>query len=252
MRPEVAVFGDYHSGDTDPIVKEALHEIVQLVKPKVIILHDVFDGKSINHHEKRKNIKRALLYRNHKLSLEDELRKLAEELNELSTWADKLVIVKSNHDEFLDEVIEDGRYTSDPINFKICSQLSVAMCDSYDPLKYGVELLGLTAKNIQWLERDESYEVAGIELGAHGDKGPNGSRGSIKSLEASYGSCVIGHTHTPGILRGTFQVGTSSYLRLNYNVGPSSWMHTMCLVYPNGQRQLINIVNGAWHLEGTK
>jgi hypothetical protein len=41
-------------------------------------------------------------------------------------------------------------------------------------------------------------------------------------------------------------MGTSTYLKLNYNVGPSSWMQSLCLVYSNGARQLINVINGSY------
>ncbi len=90
--------------------------------------------------------------------------------------------------------------------------------------------------------------MADIELGAHGDKGANGARGSLLAMENAYGNSVSGHSHTPEILRGAWQVGTTSLLKLEYVKGPSSWMHTSCLVYPNGSRQLINAINGLWRL----
>jgi hypothetical protein len=249
LKPLAAVFGDVHSGDVDPTVRQVLKEICKVLNPKYIIVHDLLDGKSISHHEKRKYIKRVLLYQKDRLSLKKELDGVAKDLNDFGGWAEEIVVVKSNHDEFLLEILEDGRFVSDPINYKICSELAVAMMEGKDPVKHGVEISGLTAKNIRWLQRDESFELVQIECGVHGDKGPNGSRGSLKNMEASYGRCIIGHSHTPGILRGAYQVGTSSYLRLDYNNGPSSWLHTMCLLYPNGSRQLINILpNGLWRL----
>jgi hypothetical protein len=53
--------------------------------------------------------------------------------------------------------------------------------------------------------------------------------------------------NSPKIIAGTFQVGTSSKLKLEYNKGPSSWMHTHCILHKNGKRQMINIINGKWH-----
>ena len=41
--------------------------------------------------------------------------------------------------------------------------------------------------------------------------------------------------------------GTNSLLRLDYNSGPSSWLHTDCIVYANGKRSLINFIEGKWH-----
>src|SRR5581483_9974911 len=210
VRPSAFILGDWHSGETDPTAKTSWKEVVDAVKPRILVLHDAFNGKSINHHEKGRKIKRAKFYRDNLLSLKDELKKFAEDLNELSTWADQVVIVKSNHDEFLEEILEDGRYINDPINFEICTKLALAMLNGSSPLRIGAEISGLSATNIVWLKRDDDFEIARIQLGAHGDKGPNGARGSIKNLESSYGNCVIGHSHSPGILRGCWQVGTSS------------------------------------------
>ena len=65
--------------------------------------------------------------------------------------------------------------------------------------------------------------------------------------ENAYGLSVTGHAHTPEILRGAWQVGTTSKLNLDYTKGsPSSWFQTACLVYPNGSRQLISVVDGKW------
>ena len=52
----------------------------------------------------------------------------------------------------------------------------------------------------------------------HGDKGPNGARGSIRNLRRIGIRSVIGHTHSPGIDEGCYQVGTSTRLRLEIQV----------------------------------
>jgi hypothetical protein len=80
----------------------------------------------------------------------------------------------------------------------------------------------------------------------HGDKGASGQRGSIAGFSNLVDKVVVGHSHTPGIIGGAYQVGTSSRLKLDYTSGPSSWMNTHCLVYTSGKRQLINVINGKW------
>lgn len=251
IRPEAFVLGDWHSGSTCPMAKQVWKDISLKLKPKNLFMHDLFDGRSINHHEAH-NIdslaKRAELGY---LNLEEELKLVARDLEELITWTDNVVVVKSNHDEFLKRFLQKGDFSGDPYNYKTFLKLAYQYVDTNsDPLKYGVEELGeldeKVAKKIQWLERDEDFIVSGIQLGAHGDKGSNGSRGGLKSMEFAYGNSVSGHSHSPEILRGAWQVGTSSKLKLSYNVGPSSWLNTSCLVYPNGQRQLINAINGKY------
>jgi hypothetical protein len=249
-RPEEFILGDYHSGETDPSAKAAWKEVVDYVKPKGLVLHDVFDGKSINHHEEKNKITKIKLFRENKASLEEEIKVLVKDLNELSTWVEHVTIVKSNHDEFLDRLLQSGKWINDQINGELCFKLSTAMIEGKNPLKFACEMYGLKADNILWLERDQDYIVAGgYQLGAHGDKGSNGSRGSLKNLEAAYGKCIIGHSHTPGIIRQAVQVGTSGYLKQSYNKGSaSSWFHTSCLLYSKGTFQLINVLEDRWKL----
>ena len=82
----------------------------------------------------------------------------------------------------------------------------------------------------------------------HGDKGPNGARGSRMNLRRIGVKSIIGHTHSCGIEEGCYQVGTSTALNLEYTSGPSSWLNTHCVVYASGKRSLINIIEGEWRL----
>ena len=248
IRPEAFVLGDWHSGSTCPMSKFIWEDISKNLKPKRLILHDLFDGKSINHHEANNIDSKAKRAENGQLNLRDELRLVARDLEYLSTLTDEVVVVKSNHDEFLDRFLQKGDFKNDPYNYKTFLELALHYVNtSEDPLKYGVEKMSnLDAKaacKIKWLKRDEDFTLGEIQLGAHGDKGANGARGGLQSMEFAYGNSVTGHSHSPEILRGAWQVGTSSHLKLGYNVGPSSWLNSSCLVYPNGQRQLINAIN---------
>lgn len=253
MRPKAFVLGDWHSGSTDADAKKAWKEVVMATKPDMLVLHDAFDGASINHHEKNKKIKRAATYKKGALSLENEGQGLAKDLKELLSWVKNVVVVKSNHDLFLDEILEDGRYVNDPINYAACAALVGPAVNGENPLRHLIET-HLTDKDLRkritWLELDDSLLIAGQELGAHGHRGPKGSRGNIKNLSDSLGDGVIGHSHTPGIFRGMTQVGTSGPLDPPYGKGdPNSAFHTSCLVYPNGAKQLINAVKGVWRLK---
>jgi len=251
IAPEAFVLGDWHSGSTDPLAKGAWFEIAKLLDVQKMIMHDLFDAESINHHERENVISRARKVEKNKHDLKSEVQFLVNDLNELTDIVKELVIVKSNHDEFLDRYLTSGYYVKDPQNHRYALDLAIVAMDGEDPLVHAVySAVGLKKpNNIRWLDRDEDFKLAGIQLGAHGDLGANGSRGGIKTIEASYGLSITGHAHTPEILRGAWQVGTTSLLKLGYNRGPSSWMHASCLVYPNGSRQMINAINGDWRLE---
>ena len=109
-------------------------------------------------------------------------------------------------------------------------------------------LLKKTAPLVRALHSDESFVLGGVELGMHGDVGPSGARGSRRNLRRVGTRSIIGHAHSPGIEEGCYQTGTSTYLRLEYNRGPSSWLNTHCILHADGKRQLVNIINGKWRL----
>jgi hypothetical protein len=253
IRPEAFVLGDWHSGSTCPMSKLVWDDICRTLKPKKLVMHDLFDGKSINHHEAHNIDSKAKRAESGQLNLREELNLVARDLEYLTSLSDEVVIVKSNHDEFLDRFLQKGDFKNDPYNYKTFLELALHYVNtSEDPLKYGVEKMGniniKCMSKIRWLKRDEDLRLADIQLGAHGDKGANGARGGLQSMEFAYGNSVTGHSHSPEILRGAWQVGTSSHLKLGYNVGPSSWLNSSCLVYPNGQRQLINAIKGKYRI----
>lgn len=251
MKPAAFVLGDWHSGQTDPTAIKAWKEVIETTKVEKLILHDVFDGSSINHHEEQLSINQAIRAKQGKRSLEEELLGYCNDLQSFFTWkpVNELIVVKSNHDEFLNRYLQKGMYTSDPENHRISLDLAAAMIDGHDPLVWFSNKQKLKhIDKITWLERDEDYEIAGIQCGAHGDLGANGSRGSVRNMENAYTMSITGHTHTPEILRDAWSVGTSTLLRMGYNRGPSSWIQSSCLVYENGSRQLINSIQGLWKL----
>lgn len=240
----VAVFGDTHVGSHCPEVNDCLKEIVEEISAKEIIVHDLFDNRFNNHHDVHKPVTRAMISRAGKSSLMYEGTITAQWLDEWSELVDKMTIVKSNHDEALERYIDEGRWKDDPENLYDAIDLVKVRMDGGDPLEFLInDKIGLESpEKINWLNRDEDYVVFGIENGAHGDKGGNGSRGSLRSIEKAYYKATVGHSHTAGIWREVYQVGTSTIMKLGYNSGPSSWTNTMCIEYENGQRQLINII----------
>lgn len=252
MQPEAFALGDWHSGETDPVAARVWKEVVAETQPKDLIIHDLFNGDSVSHWVAKRVIRKAVLSKQGKTNLTEELKKTAEDLAMLYSLVQgrdgMLRISKSNHDDFLARYLDDGRFMKDPENFEVALKLAAGMVEGKDPIQMGVEMFlpPELQEKIHWLKRDEDFRIARIECGVHGDRGPNGSKGTLANLEACYRACVVGHSHTPGILRDAWQIGTSSILNPEYNVGASSWMHTSCLIYPNGSRQLINSIYGYW------
>ena len=125
--------------------------------------------------------------------------------------------------------------------------------DIIDPFEMWVmnRLSEKLSKRTIFIGREKSFRIHGIELNLHGDRGPNGSRGSLASLSKIGTKVIIGHSHTPGIDKGAYQVGTSTILQLDYHQGaPSSWLNTHCVIYKNGKRALLNVIDGKWKAKG--
>lgn len=247
------VLGDWHCGKTNESLREKTLELTKVLKPEFVVLHDMFDGYSISHHEVNKAVVRAKKAFRNDLSLQKELENYALELHTLAEKHNlKLVIVKSNHDEHLERYLDEVRFKDDPLNFEIASSLISYVVNELNPLEqYTLKKFKNLEKKVKWLKRDESFQFrnSGVELGAHGDKGANGSYPSLAQLAQSYGDVVIGHRHTPEIKGKVWVVGTSTHLKLDYNLGPSSWVNTHCIVYEDGTRQLLNFINGKFSVK---
>lgn len=245
LSPIARVLGDYHAGEHDPLAEAAFMRLQQDNPAFRIIFHDIFNGISVNHHEKNKHIKRALRYKAGQLSIYNELRSVAGVLDRWGDIAERLIVAKSNHDEFLSGYLDEGRYVKDYPNKEVALELALAMIRKKDPLIYGVcQMVGLKHDaKIKWLQRDDDLTLAKVQCGDHGD---TYAASGVKSQARTYGDAITAHIHAPEIYRGVYRVGTTSLLDLGYNEGPGGWMHTGCDLYPNGARQLINIIDGKY------
>ena len=72
----------------------------------------------------------------------------------------------------------------------------------------------------------------------------NGSRGSLLQFRKLNTKIVVGHYHSPERKDGALSVGTSTKLRLGYNLGPSSWLQGHVIIHNDGRAQHINFFDG--------
>lgn len=254
--------GDTHVRATDPEVIEATFGkggIVDTLDPEVLAWHDLLDGDSINHHHDGNPF---LAAHKREFGLDNAREEVLEAIEFLRKYSNgrRSIVVPSNHDDFLQRWLSRADWRQDPTNAEFYLETALAMvrqakcrdanAEKLNAFSYWVNRkLAAHGDHIQCLKNDESFTVAGIELGMHGDHGPNGARGSIKNLRRLGAKAIIGHSHSPGIDEGAYQNGTSTRLRLGYNTGPSSWLNSHTVVYANGKRCLINIINGKWRLD---
>ena len=256
------VLGDTHVEFTDPGVQEATFDskdsIVETLKPEYLVWHDLLDFYSGSHHHQRKPFTKLSKTLAGKDRVADEVRQACEYVNSKSPAWCKNVLVPSNHNDHLRRWIEEVDWRKDPVNAEFYLETALHMVrgtrmgDSGTitphPFHYWAKRWLDCLERTYLLKRDQSFVVAGIELGMHGDLGPNGARGSIRNLSPIGVKSVIGHSHSPGIDGGCYQVGTSSRLNLEYNRGASSWLTTHGVVYKNGKRTLLSIIGRDWRV----
>lgn len=259
------VLGDTHEEFKDPAVDSATFigsgSIVSVLCPDELVWHDILDFYSRNHHHQKEFFTNFAKYHAGRDNVREEVWRC---FNFVNARAGHMlnVFVSSNHPDALARWVKDTDPRTDPENCVFWAETFKVMCEGTkmgdsgaqvpDPFVYWGQKMLLPTVSAKFLGSDESHEIKGIEVGMHGDRGPNGSRGSIRSFGKIGAKSVVGHSHSPGIKDGVYQVGTSSRLRLEYNRGPSSWLNTHCVIYGNGKRTLVNIVDGKWRARPSK
>jgi len=256
-RAEAIVTGDEHVFVKCPDVANATYynknSMVSVLKPKVIVRHDVLDCFTISHHHRKDKFLEYSKFITGKNKIEDELNQTVDFVNTTTPKDSYSIIISSNHHDHLKRWLNECDPDRQPWNAKIYHLISWAMLDyvdsystisSPDPFRLYVEMQN--GNKIKFVGRNDNYKIKGIELSNHGDIGANGSRGSLNQYARFSDKVVIGHSHTPGINKGAYSVGCSTPKTLEYTNGPSSWMNTHCIIYPNGKRQLINVIKGRW------
>jgi hypothetical protein len=244
----VIVYGDLHGEDINPNVLAKEREITKQVGAKTAILHDVMSGVSISHHNIDKFALMAQLAENNKISLKDEVNKCASVLEYIAESVDKVVIVDSNHHRHIEQYLNNGKFIQDKVNTRYAVDAFTAMIDGENiPLRYLLnkksDLQDYAKDKIQWLEPNEEYAMYGVELWHHGDRGAGGSKGNaLQAYHKAHRASISAHKHYPSIYRSAYCVGLSAKMFLGYNYGLSAWLNGVCILYSNGTRQIVNII----------
>lgn len=249
---EAIVLGDLHYGNHDQGVLDSTMNMLEIIKPKHVILHDVFDGSSINHHE----IKDPFIqYGKEVLGTNDLAKEVEEMMIGLQAFEsfENVVVVRSNHDDFLDRWLKNEDWKKQPTykNAPLYMKYSGMLLEQYGRNPYSVKGVIPTLINERFpkfitLGRNTSYKVKDWELGQHGDEGTNGSRGSLLQFRRLNTKIIVGHYHTPGRKDGALAVGTSTIMRMGYNKGASSWLQSHVIIHKDGRAQHINFINGEY------
>jgi hypothetical protein len=236
--------------------------MLDTLRPRLQVLHDVLDFQARSHHDRHDPHRLFSLHISGGESVDSELRRTAGMLQRVSRRWCETVVAEGNHDRHLKRWLREGDYRHDPLNAITFLELQLEL---YRAMARGEDLHLLEhamreracPERVRFLRTDESLVVVreragGIELGLHGDLGPNGQRGSPLGLARMGRRACIGHSHSACIVDGLFVAGTSSQLDMGYNSGPSSWSHSHVVVYPSGARAVVTMWRGRWRAAGSQ
>ena len=183
----------------------------------------------MNHHGARNPLERFKTSLRGLTVVRDELIRTVEVLKKYFRPKTEMIIVNSNHDRWLDRWLDEY----DP---RIDDARNAELYHDGNAARYRSERTGSKLNVLEYLLRkhadlkfaarflqiDESFLICGkkIECGQHGDFGPNGSRGTAKSLSKVGRRANTAHTHTAGIYDGLYVAGTSTIFKWDITTGP--------------------------------
>lgn len=246
---EGIVLGDLHVGHHDEKVLDKTIKFMNKLKPKHVVLHDVFDGYSINHHESKDPFVQFGKEVAGKNDLQKEIEEMLFQLKKFEQF-ENVVIVRSNHDDFLDRWLKNEDWKRQPTfkNSRLYMKFSDMLLEQYAENPYNVKGVIPTVINEAFpkyitLGRSSSYKIKGWEVGQHGDLGSSGSRGSLLQFRQLNTKIIVAHYHKPERKDGAMSVGTTTKLRVGYNKGASAWLQSHVIIHTDGRAQHLNFIN---------
>ncbi len=243
--PEALILGDWHTGDTCIKARKASLDMIRHLKPKRVVLHDLFNGHSINPHEKGHLLSELKSYQQKRDSLDREMREVYKEVWYLANQFPnvKFLVAESNHDIFLHRYIDSKDFMYHPQNFLHALEMIPYILKGTKPtLQIGLELIGKLPSNFHFGKEDEECRIRGVELLTHGHRGLSGSRGSSLSFDKMNLKMITGHEHAPKLYANGMCVGTNTKLKLDYTKGPGAWSHANGILYGDGKYGLIPFI----------
>jgi len=237
------IFGDLHYGEHSEVALKASLKMAFDFDVQKIVLHDIFNGKSVSHHELNNPFLQMENEQTGKGNLEAELQGVVKFINDNNDF--DFIVVSANHNDFVDRWLCSTDWRKTP-NRRAYLKYANIVADGLAPKGIVAYVLENETYNCECLGVNDSYRLLDWELAMHGHIGTNGSRGSVTQFKNLNTKTITGHSHTPAREDGSVVVGTITNLRLGYNNGASSWMHSNAIMYPNGKVSQLNIIKGKY------
>ena len=238
--------GDLHFRFLTENTSKSIDKIIERFCPKHTIYHDAHDQHIGSHHNEKSVLFHMAKNANQEFSIRDELLRLRDYFDSANRRkTGQMVVVDSNHNRHLDQWFDRFDPRKDPVNVDLYFELGHM---SQEDLKAGGDgnplrlwLQKYTKKKLKFVGPNDNFILHDVDLGQHGDVGPNGARGSAKGFARTGMKTIIGHTHSPCIEKGCYQGGVAG--RGAYAKGYSSWLTTHTVLTVTGKRLMVTTIN---------
>jgi hypothetical protein len=238
-RPLSLIAGDFHSYYTDEANLNALKNIALEYQPESLGLNDFYEGAATNRHlwdDFGKILKMP--------TLAEEKLVSRKHILELASFFKKVYYLISNHDNFLVKYLANENQYRYNRNYLDAIELRAwAIRNNRHPIIKYLELD--TIENLEVIDEGADFQIAENYI-MHGHVGLGGARSGFRALAKVYDKMICGHFHSPNIIKNAVCVGTSSKLQMEYNLGAGDWLHSHALIQPDGNVQLLNVINGEY------
>jgi hypothetical protein len=257
---EAIVWGDIHREKCDEetigACWDAAASIVNVLRPRNQVIHDLTDFTYRNHH----NLKSPYFLSRMREAGTETVRagmvSCAGFLERIERPWCSTIVVESNHDQAFLRWLEEADGHRDPANAEYWHTWNARVFRGIregdrdflvfeEALREHADL-----RRTRFLREDESCvlcpDSGGIEVSLHGHRGSNGSRGSPRSYRQMGRRTVSAHTHSAGVIDGVWTAGVTGRLNMEYNKGPSSWSQSHVVIYESGKRAIITMRGTRW------
>ena len=237
------VWGDIHAREINRDFLEVSKNVISKLNPEKSVLHDIFDGSVINHHESKDMFLKRLKITQGKHLIEDEIKECLDLVEEIKGCCGEVYVSESNHDLFLQRHIDNENWKRDLHNSPAYLKYAYIQ-QTVDLREYG-NILGYLiwerfGDSVKYMKMGESMYIGDYQCSAHGDYGSNGSKGSTKGFSRLNLKLIHAHTHSPMLHNNVTCVGTTCSINQYYNrKGLSSWAYAHSVIHCNGKNQLL-------------
>jgi hypothetical protein len=232
------VMGDIHVDDVEEDIVTETVRYFKKVRPDKVVLHDIVNGTSVNHHEAKDPIASYQRFKEGKNVVRKEIDRAVSFIKRHKLTDYTLYNIASNHNDWFDKWIKEGNWKYDLVNAETYMEYALAMLQGKTPNGIVAYLLEQEfGDKIICTGRNESLDVHGFDLSQHGDAGPNGARGSVEGFRRLNTKMQVAHIHSIYRIDGVVTAGTYTKKRLPYNKGASDWGWCGIVTHQNGKAQ---------------